>query len=130
MLSDPIGDMLIRIKNSGLAGRSKVVMPYSKLKHKVAEILQKENYINEVSKNGKHPKQDLVIKLKYKGKKHNISEIKRKSRPGLRIYINHKSIPVVLGGMGMAVVSTSKGIMTGDKAKKQGLGGELLFVVW
>ena len=130
MVNDPIADMLIQIKNASMAGRSSITLPNSKLKLKVAEILSREGYVGAVAVIGEHPRQQLTIAIRYKNKKSVISEVKKKSKPGLRKYVDKNAIPTVLGGIGTAIVSTSSGIMTGREAKKLGLGGELLCEIW
>jgi small subunit ribosomal protein S8 len=130
MVNDPIGDMIIQIKNASLAGRQTVELPYSKLKHEVARIIQEEKFIEKVEKTGTEPKFNLKLTLRYKGSTPVVTDLKRKSKPGLRVYVNRYSIPKVVGGMGIAILSTSAGIMTGKSARKQGLGGELLCEIW
>lgn len=130
MVSDPIGDLLIQIKNAGLAGNHVISVPMSRTKLAVARILEKEKYIDSVETAGEKPKQTMTIHLKYQGKTHAIGDVKRVSKPGLRLYVKAKDIPVVLGGLGIAILSTPQGIMTGKDAKKHGIGGELLCHVW
>jgi small subunit ribosomal protein S8 len=130
MVSDPIADMLAQIKNASMAGRSSVALPHSKLKEKVAQILVREGYITSVGITGESPKQMLVITLKYQNKRSVITDVKRKSKPGLRRYVPKTEIPTVLGGVGVAIVSTSSGVMTGQEAKKRGIGGELICEIW
>jgi small subunit ribosomal protein S8 len=131
MVNDPIGDMLIQIKNASMAGRNVVTLPYSRLKYAVACIIQEEKYILHVEKDEKDiSKPQLKIELRYVHNKSVITDLKRKSKPGLRLYVNKDEIPLVIGGMGIAILSTSKGIMTGKNAKKQSLGGELLCEIW
>ena len=130
MVSDPIADMLAQIKNASLAGRSNVALPHSKLKEKVAFILAQEGYIASLETTGENPKRTLVLTLKYENKRSVITDVKRKSKPGLRRYIPKTAIPTVLGGVGMAIISTSAGIMTGQEAKKRGIGGELICEIW
>jgi small subunit ribosomal protein S8 len=130
MVSDPIADMLAQIKNASMAGRSSVTLPHSKLKEKVADILAKEGYIVSLDTIGEKPKRMLVLTLKYQNKRSVITDIKRKSKPGLRRYIPKTEIPIVLGGVGIAIISTSAGIMTGQEAKKRGIGGELICEIW
>lgn len=130
MLTDPIADMLVRIKNASMAGRNSVNVPYSKLKEKVANILAQEGYIGTIQKNNEEIYRSMTITLKYQNKKPVINDIKRKSKPGLRQYVAKDAIPTVLGGMGISILSTSAGIMTGMEARKRGIGGELLCVIW
>jgi small subunit ribosomal protein S8 len=126
---DPIADMLTRIRNSSRALSPTVTIPHSRLKESLAEILKKEGFIAEVAVEGKIPK-TIKLKLKYEGKKSVIEGLKRVSKPGLRNYVGATEIPRVLGGLGVAVVSTSEGIMTGQQCRKKNLGGELLCYVW
>jgi small subunit ribosomal protein S8 len=130
MVNDPIGDMLTQIRNAGITGKKTVDLPYSKLKMEVAKLLQSEGYLESISVEGKEPKKHLLISLRYIGKKPVISGIIRKSKPGLRVYVDRTGIPSVVGGMGMCVLSTSKGIMTGKNANKIGIGGELMCLIW
>lgn len=128
-MSDPVADMLTRIRNAGKALQPAVEMPHSRLKASVANILKREGYVNDVSvEGGTHKK--IKIRLKYQGKKSVIEGLKRMSRPGLRRYVGSTEIPRVLHGMGVSIVSTSEGVMTGTQAKKKNLGGELLCYVW
>lgn len=126
---DPIADMLTRIRNAGRALLPTVEIPHSRLKESLANILKQEGYVSEVAIDGKFPK-TIKLRLKYEGKKCVIEGLKRVSKPGLRNYVGAAEIPRVLGGMGMAVVSTSEGVMTGVQARKKNIGGELLCYVW
>ena len=126
---DPISDMLTRIRNAQRALRPAVEMPHSKIKESIAHILKKEGYVSEVAIDGKFPKA-IKLKLKYEGKKSVIEGLRRISKPGLRHYVGATEIPRVLGGLGISVVSTPEGVMTGTQAKKKNLGGELLCYVW
>jgi small subunit ribosomal protein S8 len=126
---DPISDMLTRIRNAQLALRPVVELPHSRIKESIAHILKKEGYVMEVAIEGKLPK-TIKIKLKYQGKKSVIEGLRRVSRPGLRRYVGATEIPRVLGGLGVAVVSTPEGVMTGIQARKKNLGGELLCYIW
>ena len=128
-MSDPISDMLTRLRNAGKALRPVVELPHSRMKESVARVLKREGYVAEVSVDGGKLKQ-IKIHLKYQGKKSVIEGLKRVSRPGLRRYVGATEIPRVLGGLGVAVLSTSEGVMTGMEAKKKNLGGELLCYVW
>jgi small subunit ribosomal protein S8 len=128
-MSDPISDMLTRIRNAGRALLPAVELPHSRMKESLAHILKKEGYVAEVSVDGKTIKK-LKIQLKYQGKKNVIEGLKRISKPGLRKYVGATEIPRVLGGLGVSIVSTSEGVMTGTQAKKKNLGGELLCYVW
>ena len=128
-MTDPISDMLARIRNAGHALRPGVAVPHSRMKENIANILKREGYVAEVAVEGKVPR-TINIKLKYRGKKNVIEGLRRISRPGLRRYVGAAEIPRVLGGLGVAVVSTPEGVMTGAEAKKKNLGGELLCYVW
>lgn len=130
MVNDPIGDLLIQIKNASMVGKLFIDVPYSRLKHAVAAILCKEGYIGDIGKTGVDPKALLHIVLKYESGTSVITNMKRISKPGLRQYVNRTTIPTVLGGAGLSVVSTPQGVMTGKDAKKKGIGGELLCTIW
>ena len=126
---DPIADMLTRIRNASRALLPTVAIPHSRLKESLADILKKEGFVAEVAVEGKIPK-TIKLRLKYEGKKSVIEGLKRVSKPGLRKYVGGTEIPRVLGGLGVAVVSTSEGIMTGQQCRKKNIGGELLCYVW
>jgi small subunit ribosomal protein S8 len=128
-MTDPISDMLTRIRNAGRALLPNVEMPYSRIKENIATILKKEGYIAAVAVEGKTIK-TIKLQLKYQGKKNVIEGLRRISKPGLRHYVGAAKIPRVLGGMGVAVVSTPEGVMTGAEAHKKNLGGEVLCHVW
>jgi small subunit ribosomal protein S8 len=131
-VTDPISDMLTRIRNASKARLDTAVMPSSKLKTEIAKILLEEGYVNsfEVS-DGENINGILKIYLKYgKDRKGVIEGLKRISKPGLRVYSEKENIPRVLGGLGTVIISTSQGIMTGKKAKKLGIGGEIICHVW
>ena len=130
MVNDPIGDMLIQIKNAALAKKGTIELPYSKLKKALGDILVREGYVAEVSKMGEDPKAVLKIKIQYKDGVSAITDVKRVSKPGLRWYVNKSKIPTVVGGMGIAILSTPAGLMTGTEARKKGTGGELLCKIW
>ena len=128
---DPISDMLTRIRNAQRALLPATEIPHSRIKEDIAHILKKEGYVTDVVIEGKLPKDRTIrIKLKYQGKKSVIEGLRRVSRPGLRRYVGATEIPRVLGGLGVAVVSTPEGVMTGTQARKKNLGGELLCYVW
>ena len=128
-MSDPIADMLTRIRNAGRALLPAVELPHSRMKESVAKILKSEGYVGDVAVEGNAVKK-LKIRLKYQGKKNVIEGLKRVSRPGLRRYVGSTEIPRVLSGMGVSIVSTPEGVMTGEQAKKKNLGGELLCYIW
>ena len=128
-MNDPISDMLTRIRNANGALLPMVNVPHSKLKESIAGILKREGYIQDFSVEGQLPK-TLKLKLKYQGKKSVIEGLRRVSTPGLRRYVGATDIPRVRGGLGVAVLSTSEGLMTGNQARKKNIGGELLCYVW
>jgi small subunit ribosomal protein S8 len=129
-VTDPVADMLNRIRNACSAGTPVAEMPHSRLKGRIAEILQKEGYVRKVEVEGE-PRKVLRIHLKYFGDRvPTIRGLRRASRPGLRRYVKAQSMPRVLGGLGVAIVSTSQGVMTGQEARQRGVGGELLCQVW
>ena len=130
MVTDPIGDMISQIKNAFMAGKSEVVLSHSRMKESVAKILCDTGYLKFVESVGNIPKRDLKLTLMYANKVPALTDIKRKSKPGLRVYVGKNEIPKVLSGMGVAILSTPQGIMTGMEAKKRNIGGELLCVVW
>jgi small subunit ribosomal protein S8 len=128
-MTDPISDMLTRIRNASLALVPDVEVSHSRMKESIAGILKKEGYIAECSVEGKTAKK-IKLKLKFQGRKGIIVGLKRVSKPGLRRYVGAAEIPRVLGGMGTAIISTSRGVMTGVQARKQSLGGELICYIW
>ncbi len=129
-MNDPISDMLTRLRNATGSRKTELSMPYSRLKSDVAKILKKEGYISdfELDTTGKHPA--LKIRTKFVNKTSAIAGLKRVSRPGLRRYVGAGEIPRVLGGMGIAVLSTPRGVLSGHEARKQNVGGELLAYIW
>src|SRR5262245_16933838 len=127
---DPISDMLTRIRNAQRALLPTVEVPHSRLKESIANILKKEGYVADIAVEGKTFKKTLKLKLKYQGKKSVIEGLQRVSRPGLRHYVGATEIPRVRGGLGVAVMSTPEGVMTGTTARRKNLGGELLCYVW
>jgi small subunit ribosomal protein S8 len=128
-MNDPISDMLTRIRNANRALLPTIELPHSKMKESIAGILKKEGYITDFAVEGKLPK-SIKVKLKYQGKKSVIEGLRRVSSPGLRRYVGATDIPRVRGGLGVAVVSTSEGLMTGNQARKKNIGGELICYVW
>ena len=133
-MTDPIADMLTRLRNANQAYHDSVTMPYSKLKAGVAEILQQEGYITswkvEDNPEGEIGK-TLELTLKYgQNRERSIAGIRRISKPGLRVYAKHTGLPKVLGGLGVAIISTSQGLLTDRQANKKGVGGEVLAYVW
>lgn len=128
-MNDPISDMLTRIRNANRALHPTVAIPYSKLKESLAGILKSEGYILEYSVAGEIAR-TLTLKLKYQGKRSIIEGLRRISTPGLRRYVGSTEIPRVRAGLGVAILTTSEGLMTGNQARKKNLGGELLCYVW
>ncbi len=131
-MSDPIADMLTRIRNANTAKHEKVNVPASKMKISIAEILLKEGYIKSYEVVEAGSAKDIVITLKY-GKDKNekiLTGLKRISKPGLRVYANSEELPKVLGGLGTAIISTNKGVITDKEARKQNVGGEVLCFIW
>jgi small subunit ribosomal protein S8 len=130
-VTDPIADMLTRIRNAVMARHDSVLIPASRMKLYIAKILKQEGFITDYEVLGSLPQRQIKMMLKYDDEnKPFISGLKRVSKPGLRVYVQGNEIPRVYGGLGMAIVSTSKGVMTGQKAWRQGIGGELLCYVW
>ena len=128
-MSDPIADMLTRIRNAQSAEKGQVTMPSSKLKLAIAKVLKDEGYVDDFAVREEAGKAELSIALKYYSGKPVIDRIERISRPGLRIYKGKEDIPRVMNGLGVAILSTSKGVMTDRKARASGVGGEVLCVV-
>jgi len=129
-MTDPISDMLTRIRNAQMALLPATDLPHSKLKESMAAILKKEGYITDFSIEGKVAAKKITLKLKYDGRKAVIEGLRRVSTPGLRHYVGATDIPRVRGGLGTAILSTSRGLMTGVQARKNNLGGEVLCYVW
>ena len=129
-LTDPIGDMLARIKNSQLRNHKKVEMPSSNFKMKIADVLKNEGYINGFNVNKNENKQVLIIDLKYNSGSPVISVIERVSKPGRRIFSSAQSLPKINNGLGIAIISTPKGVMTDIDARKQKVGGEIICKVF
>jgi small subunit ribosomal protein S8 len=133
MMTDPIADMLTRLRNANLAMHDEVTMPSSRLKEALAAILKSEGYISGYAVSHEHnrPHQTLTISLKYSPERaRTITGLRRVSKPGLRVYSNAERVPRVLGGLGVAVLSTSQGLMTDREARRKGVGGEVLCYVW
>ncbi len=132
-MTDPIADMLTRLRNANQAYHDAVTMPYSKLKEGVAEILKQEGYITSfaVADNENGVGKLLTITLKYgRNRERSIAGVRRISKPGLRVYAKHTGLPKVLGGLGVAIISTSQGLLTDRQANQKGVGGEVLAYVW
>jgi len=129
-MHDPIADMLIRIKNGGNAGKDIVEMPYSALKEAIAKVLFAEGYVSSYAKKGKKVQKTLEVGIVYEGKKPRITDVARMSKPSRRYYLSVDEIKPIKNGFGLMVMSTPKGVMTGDEAKKSQVGGEALFKIW
>jgi small subunit ribosomal protein S8 len=130
-VTDPIADMLTRIRNAVMARHDSVLVPASKIKLSIARILKEEGFITDYEVVRGKPHRSIKIILRYhEGNKPAISGLKRVSKPGLRVYVQKKEIPRVYGGLGIAIISTSRGVRTGQQAWQQGSGGELLCYVW
>jgi small subunit ribosomal protein S8 len=132
-MTDPIADMLTRLRNANQAYHDTVAMPYSKLKQGVAEILKQEGYITsfDVTDNENAVGKTLTITLKYgRNRERSLAGVRRISKPGLRVYAKHTGLPKVLGGLGVAIISTSQGLLTDRQANQKGVGGEVLAYVW
>ena len=132
MVTDNISDMLTRIRNANMVKHQIVQIPFTKMSLAITEILKNEGYIENFENFKENNKEYLLISLKYMGKNRQpvISKLKRVSKPGLRIYTNSKELPTVLDNLGIAIISTSKGVLTNLKAKELGVGGEILCYIW
>jgi small subunit ribosomal protein S8 len=128
-MSDPIADMLVRIRNAQLVGHTEVAMPASKLKSAIAQVLKDEGYIEDFALREQGAKNELRIGLKYYAGRPVIERLERVSKPGLRVYRGRDDIPRVMNGLGVAILSTSRGVMTDRKARADGVGGEVLCIV-
>lgn len=130
-MTDPVADLLTRIRNAQRAGLEELDLPASKMKQRICEVLREEGFVREVSLKQDAVQGTLHVVLKYdEGKRPAISEIRRQSKPGLRRYVRHTEIPKVMNGLGIAILSTSKGVLVDREARKQHLGGELIATVW
>jgi len=132
VVSDTIADMLTRVRNANLARHKIVQIPSTKMTRSIASVLLEEGFIQDFEEIGEGINRQLLLSLKYKGKEGDpvITALKRISRPGLRVYASRKELPRVLGGLGVAIISTSKGVFTDNKARHQGLGGEVVCYIW
>ena len=130
MVTDPIADMLTRIRNANQMRYKEVEVPASKIKIEIARILKEEGFISDYKIKKNNIQDNIVLYLKYSGKERVITGLKRISKPGLRVYAKAEEIPTVLSGLGIAIISTSKGLMTDKNARKASLGGEVLAYVW
>ncbi|MBW4653608.1 MAG: 30S ribosomal protein S8 [Kaiparowitsia implicata GSE-PSE-MK54-09C] len=131
-VNDTISDMLTRIRNANMARHQTTYVPSTKMTRNIARVLLEEGFITDFSEEGEGIKKNLVISLKYKGRNRQpiINKLQRVSKPGLRVYSNSRELPRVLGGIGIAVISTSSGIMSDRDARRHGVGGEVLCYVW
>jgi small subunit ribosomal protein S8 len=131
VMTDPIADMLTRIRNANMAYKDEVVVPASSLKHRIAEILVREGYVHNVSDQGEGKDRTITIQMKYgPNRERTITGITRVSKPGSRVYTGRGTVPRVLGGLGVAILSTSRGLLTDRQARAQGVGGEVIARVW
>lgn len=130
MVTDPIADMLTRIRNANQMRYNEVEVPASKIKNEIARILKEEGFISNYKVKKNNIQDNIVLYLKYSGKERVITGLKRISKPGLRVYAKAEEIPTVLSGLGIAIISTSKGLMTDKDARKASLGGEVLAYIW
>ena len=129
-MTDPIADMLTRIRNAATARHTRVLIPASKMKLAIARVLKEEGYIKDIEILKDNPQGTLRLTLRYVDKKPVVTQLKRVSKPGLRVYAGKTELPRVLGGLGIAIISTSHGLMSGRAAKRAGLGGEVVAYVW
>lgn len=130
-INDSISDMIVRIKNANARKHPTVSMPYSKLKMKILAIIKNEGYITKFDEVVlDNNKKEIVVTLKYKGNERVITDIKRISKPGLRVYVPVEQVPTVQSGFGIAIISTSKGLLTDKEARKENVGGEVIAYVW
>lgn len=132
MINDIVSDMLTKIRNANLAKHHIVQVPSTKINKNIVKVLHQEGFIYQYEEIQKNPQKYIIISLKYKGKdkKRIITELKRVSRPGLKVYANKREIPRILGGIGIAIISTSEGVMTDREARQNGIGGEVLCYIW
>ena len=128
-MSDPVSDMLTRIRNAQMVGHTEVVMPASRLKAAIAQVLKDEGYIEDFALRDNGAKKELHIGLKYYAGRPLIERLERVSKPGLRVYKGREDIPRIMNGLGVAILSTSRGVMTDRKARADGVGGEILCIV-
>ncbi len=124
MMTDPIADMLTRIRNAARVSKETIELPYSRVKFEIAKILEKEGYLGRIDADPEH--RTLTLHLRYEGRQPAIRDLQRLSKPGRRLYVGWDDIPRVMSGLGLTIISTSQGIMTGGEARKRKLGGELV----
>jgi len=131
MVSDSVGDFIIQLKNAGMVGKKEVTLPYTKLKHAIADVLKAEGYVAEVKSAGEAVRKTLYVTLNFTDTgAHRINDVKRISKPGRRLYTKATDIYPVKFGKGRMILSTPAGILTGEEARKQNVGGEQLFIIW
>jgi len=131
MMTDPISDFLIQIKNGYLARKANLIIPYSKIKEELANLLVKEGYLGKVEiQKAEKLKKNIQISLVYKGKQPKLTDVVRVSKISRRVYVSKEEIPQVLGGLGITIISTPLGLMTGQEARKRGVGGEIVCKIW
>ncbi len=129
-MTDPIADMLTRIRNAVAVKKAEVLLPFSKVKFNIAKVLEKENYVSRVEKTNQGKLPVIKIVLKYEDGRPAITHLKRISKPGQKIYVNNQEIKKVLNGYGLSIISTSRGLLTDQEARQQKLGGELMCEIW
>ncbi|WP_406613873.1 30S ribosomal protein S8 [Mycoplasma corogypsi] len=129
-ITDPISDLIVRIKNANARKHKTVSIPYSAKKEAIVKLIEEQGYINSYEVKGEGVNKEIVVTLKYKKNQSAIVGIKRVSKPGLRVYVKSDEIPSVLSGYGTVIISTSKGLMTGNEARKANVGGEIIAFIW
>jgi small subunit ribosomal protein S8 len=130
-MTDPVADMLTRIRNANTAFKDEVEVPRSRVKEEIARVLAREGYVQSLRIEGEAPRERIVVEMKYgPERERTISGLKRVSRPGRRVYADHEHLPRVLGGLGVAILSTSQGLLTDRQASRRKVGGEVLCYVW
>ena len=131
VMTDPVADLLTRLRNANMSYKEEITIPSSSLKERVAEILAREGYLADIAVDGEGKDRNITVRLKYgPNRERTITGLKRISKPGRRVYAARGELPRVRGGLGIAILSTSRGLMTDRQAKKQGIGGEVLAYVW
>lgn len=130
MMMDPIADMLVRIKNALMVGHQEVMIPHSKMKEAIAQILVAEGYVNQLQVTADKPQKQMVLELKYVDSLPAVSGVKRVSKPGRRLYVSANRIPTTLGGYGLTILSTNQGILTNQQARQKNVGGEIICQIW
>ncbi|MFV8469624.1 30S ribosomal protein S8 [Mycoplasma sp. Sp48II] len=129
-ITDPIADLVVRIKNANIRKHKTVTIPYSKQKEAIVKLILDEGYIASYAVEGEGVDKNIIVTLKYKKNKSAIVDFKRVSKPGLRVYVKAEEIPSVISGFGTVIISTSKGLMTGKEARKENVGGEVIAYIW